>query len=923
MYSIYSDDLCIHEDIYAMPEYKVIGAKLTLEENAAGSLTLTIPPKNVGYESVKRMSSVISVRRDGVEIWSGRVVDEKEDFWKRRQLTCEGEMGYLNDTIQPPAEYASLTIRGFLQKLLDIHNGSVEAEKRFRIGAVTMMESGKSFTWRTNYENTMQCISEKLVEAFGGRIRVRKVNGVRYLDYLAEYPNTNSQIVEFGKNLLDFTKSWDLTELVTVVIPKGKKLEKSPIKDMDAYTTVESVNNGSIRVSGQTVNQFGKIELVVEWPDISDPAQLLEKAKEYLKESQFENMVLEVSMVDLHLMSGSEEPVNLLDQLRCRSYLHGMDKVFPVTKIVLPLDHPEQAEYTLGKSERMGLTENSKKVSNDILSKIEALPTKESILTEAKENADAIMNMATNGYITITKGQYGTNELYISDTRDYNAATRYWRWNLNGLAYYDKTQDRLPKIALTMDGAIVADFITVGTMSADRIRTGILEAVNKNTIFNLNTGELTMRKGSIYIGKDADGQDIFSVDSQGNLYARRGTFAGTLVAARGTFAGELQAASGTFTGELRAASGTFRGELQAATGTFTGELRAATGKFTGVVQASDFLDLSGNSMMNGRKFDADYLDLRGLTVRDSRGNISFMVDRSGNVTIGGLDDSLDDMTERISSIRRTIDSIDLTVRNGDNFSRLTLEAGNVVLASATIEFEGMVTFSDLTGRRTIINGDVINTDTLYLNTLWGNNIFLLTDDGEEAAQIRTTGAATARTAFDLWARAIRINSNEGDLYLHSDYAYVTLAGAAGNTCIGDFYPNRNGYYTCGTSDCCWSDVYAENATIQTSDRDAKKEIGYGLADYDTFFDSLRPVTFKMKDGTSGRTHLGLISQDVEEALKQAGLTDLDFAGYVRSPKPDEEGYRYALRYGEFIALLIEQVQALKTRLSTLEKEYNR
>lgn len=45
MYSIYSDGSCIHEDIYSMPEYKVVGAKLTLAENSAGSLTLTSRPK--------------------------------------------------------------------------------------------------------------------------------------------------------------------------------------------------------------------------------------------------------------------------------------------------------------------------------------------------------------------------------------------------------------------------------------------------------------------------------------------------------------------------------------------------------------------------------------------------------------------------------------------------------------------------------------------------------------------------------------------------------------------------------------------------------------------------------------------------------------------------------------------------------------
>mgnify|MGYP006990350636 CR=1 FL=1 len=63
-----------------------------------------------------------------------------------------------------------------------------------------MTDDGHTYTWRTNYETTMQCVSGKLVEVFGGRIRVRKVDGVRYLDYLAEYPNTNSQVVELVQN---------------------------------------------------------------------------------------------------------------------------------------------------------------------------------------------------------------------------------------------------------------------------------------------------------------------------------------------------------------------------------------------------------------------------------------------------------------------------------------------------------------------------------------------------------------------------------------------------------------------------------------------------------------------------------------------------------------------------------------------------
>lgn len=607
MYSIFSDGVCIHEDVYALPQHKVLGAKLTLEENSPGSLSFTIPPGSAAQEAVKRLTSVITVRRDGEDLWSGRVLEEAQDFWNRRVVTCEGELGYLNDSIQPQAVYESLTVQGFLGKLLEVHNSKCGAH--FTLGAVTMNGDGRAYAWETNYESTMSCIAKNLVEVFGGRVRVRKVGGVRYLDYLAEYPNTCTQVVEFGKNLLDFTRNWNLTDLVTVVIPRGKRLEKPVVGEMEAYTTVESVNGGSDRVVSEAASRLGRIEAVVDWPDISDPAELLEKAKEYLKEAQFEELSLEVSMADLHLMSSSTEPVDILDQVRCRSYFHGLDKVLPVTRIELPLDRPDQAKYTMGKRER-----TSRKELNDILDRIDALPSKESILTAAKENADAIMNMATNGFITIKKktddsGTY-SEELYIADNKDLESATRYWRWNVNGLAYYNKNDSRFNNpnglaLALTMDGAIVANFITAGTMSADRVRTGRLESTNGNTVFDLDTGELTMKKGSIQLGEYRDGHCNFEVDNDGKLYARTGIFAGDLAAAGGTFGGKLVAASGDF---------------------------------KGVVQASDFLDRNGKSMRTAGtdKFSAGYLDLYGLTVRNKATNgITFQVDENGAVTING------------------------------------------------------------------------------------------------------------------------------------------------------------------------------------------------------------------------------------------------------------------------------------------------
>lgn len=596
MYSIYADGACIYSDVFAVDSMKVINPKLTLEDNGAGFLVVTLPPHNAGYASIVRMVTDISVQKDGEEIWAGRVLSESEDFYRNRILYCEGELAYFNDSTQPPAEYSGISVRGYLERLIAVHNSKVAANRRFTLGAVTVVD--KNFpTYYTNHDKTM-AVFNALVEQYGGHLRVRKVNGVRYLDYLAEYPDTCSQVIQFGSNIIDFTKQWDSTEFATVIVPLGNRLEDSPIEALDAYLTVESVNHGSMYVqSNEAVAVYGWIEKAVTWDDVSDPAVLLEKAKAYLSDIQFDNMELELSALDLHYLDVDVEAVKLLDEIRVISRPHGLDRMFPVTKLEIPLDSPEQTQFKLGTTVKTSLTSVNNQISAAILKKIDDLPKAHSILKEAKENATQIMNMATTGYITITKDDYGSETLYISNVRDYTKADKLWKWNMNGLGY-SNDGGKTFGLAITMDGSIVADYITTGVLNADVIRAGTLKDYGGNFILDFETGKLTMKKGSINIGNGN-----FTVDEEGNLYARRGTFAGTLSGAKGTFGGQLVAASGDF---------------------------------KGVVQASDFLDRYGRSMMSGDKFASDYLDLYGLTIRNKNtGAITFAVSSTGVITING------------------------------------------------------------------------------------------------------------------------------------------------------------------------------------------------------------------------------------------------------------------------------------------------
>lgn len=59
---------------------------------------------------------------------------EKIDFYKRKHIKCEGQLAYLNDSIQRPAEYHDATVRGYLETLIRNHNSQVDKSKQFEVG---------------------------------------------------------------------------------------------------------------------------------------------------------------------------------------------------------------------------------------------------------------------------------------------------------------------------------------------------------------------------------------------------------------------------------------------------------------------------------------------------------------------------------------------------------------------------------------------------------------------------------------------------------------------------------------------------------------------------------------------------------------------------------------------------------------------
>lgn len=306
-----------------------------------------------------------------------------------------------------------------------------------------------------------------------------------------------------------------------------------------------------------------------------------------------------------------------------------------------------------------------------------------------------------------------------------------------------------------------------------------------------------------------------------------------------------------------------------------------------------------------------------------RGNVVLTAENVGAVPTGG-DTAENTVKFNTASERKNLAS-------GESHTTLFGKIAKWFADLKTVAFSG--SYNDLSNKPTIPAAVAVkgNAETAYrtgnVNITPANmglgNVNNTADKDKSVAHARDTAGVIAE------AGDVRVGfSGEG-----VNFRTYNKAGTAA----------VNGYTNLGSGSYRWKQLFATTATISTSDRNLKKDI-YQLTDtHLDFFLKLQPVSFLFKDGESGRTHIGFIAQDVEQAMSECELTDLDFAGFCKDQKvevffeEDENGdkiekerpildengnpdYIYSLRYEEFIALNTYVIQKLWKRVDAVEKE---
>ena len=501
-------------------EMRIFEPVLTEEMGSAGSFSFRIHKGHPNFIHLQPFQSEIIVYEDTEPCFYGRMLKPEADFQNMVSIVCEGELTYLLDSIQRPFSYSG-TIEGYIETLLGTHNSQVEDKKQIQKGTIRV--TGPSISQELKSYTDTLTVLRKLAEESGGYFRIRHSGEKRYLDYLWDYGGENLQPIRFGENLLDLTKYVDPSRIITCLIVQGGEVEyQDELGETQTRTVdISSVNSGKDYLEAtEAIARYGRIWGYQKFEDVTVPADLLEKGKAYLSEASALPETIELKAVDLSLIDTSVSAFRLGYWTQVESIPHDIQQKFLLSRREVNLLDASQGSITLGR-QAATLTGNMNKSQSEVSDRVEqtAKETSEEINRKI-ENATNLITGGLGGYVILDNIDPETGKkthpwrILIMNTPDKATAKNVIQINQNGIGFSTTGINGPYRNAWTIDGNLVADFITTGTMLAERIRGGTLEV-----------GGTGLGKDGVIVIRDSKGTIIGQLDKSG-IRISSGNFSG-------------------------------------------------------------------------------------------------------------------------------------------------------------------------------------------------------------------------------------------------------------------------------------------------------------------------------------------------------------------------------------------------------------
>jgi hypothetical protein len=350
--------------------------------------------------------------------------------------------------------------------------------------------------------------------------------------------------------------------------------------------------------------------------------------------------------------------------------------------------------------------------------------------------------------------------------------------------------------------------------------------------------------------------------------------------------------------------------------------------FKGIVDESNnkYLEISGNVKFsnnieaNGSQItDLDISNINQGTLSVTYGGTGQTSYTSGQLLIGNSSGQLSKSTLTAGTgISISSTSGQITISSTTNGDITSVTAGDGLSGGGSTGALSLYVDSTVvrtSGIQTIAGNKTFSSNTLMEGTL------IVDDDLTAGQDVLFVDASLNRVGINTFI-PLNVFHVNGDARIDGPL----IVGDSSLSYTG-IRPESDDTYNLGTSNRRWNDIWATNTSINSTSDERRKELIEDLPYGIDFLNKIRPVRYKWKDYSKQRKdgtieekkfyrkHFGMLAQELEQALQEENISTQDFAAYIY----DSDSDTYAIRYGEFIPILIKSVQELSNQNKDLQE----
>lgn len=351
-----NEETIIHDPF--INDLKLTAGTIKSEINNIDSFSFSFHMNSPGYGKIKPLKTLIKVFNTKTEKYEfeGRVLgpsdDMNNDGLHSTSFICEGELGYLHDSVQKHVEFRGTPLQLFTA-IIEYHNSQVEDYKCFEIGEMNVTNSTDNlYLYLSAEDDTFRTIKEKLLDNLGGELQIRKENGVRFLDYLERVGEDKHTEIRIAKNLISMTRAVDPTEIITRLTPLGTRIESEDETATDASQarlTIESVNNGIPYLDDEILkSEFGIQGGSRTWDDITLPENLISRGLEWLANQKVAHVQYKLNALDLFLIGLDIDSFEKGNSYPVINSIMGIDERLRVIGKSVDINSPQNAALIIG-----------------------------------------------------------------------------------------------------------------------------------------------------------------------------------------------------------------------------------------------------------------------------------------------------------------------------------------------------------------------------------------------------------------------------------------------------------------------------------------------------------------------------------------------------------------------------------------------